>query len=293
MAQTLPNGVVIPEQTEPISSAGVQEMRTLGTSVDASLAGKASPGYVDAGLHGVASLVSQKHADSVSYTSAVESASVARDAALGDLIDGVEGMTYVGAWEPGRAYRINDVVAHGGDSWARLTAGSAGEPGASPTNWGLVARKGDGGGFGELSETDVTGLYDTVDNDIEARLAALEYDSGERDITSLVPDVVSGSLYLTRVGRTVWLDFNALVGTPQGSSALTYSRLLPSGFRVARRTRYRPLSKNWAADATGPVRLDSTGTVVISGAGGSQPIRGLISFPTDDPIPTTRPGSPA
>src|SRR5690625_2085141 len=39
MAQTLPNGVVIPEQTERISSAGVQEMRTLGVSVDTQLGG--------------------------------------------------------------------------------------------------------------------------------------------------------------------------------------------------------------------------------------------------------------
>ena len=138
MAQTLASGVVIPAPGDRISASGVQEMRTLGASVDT-------------GLSAAQAQVAQ-----------VDAQSRARDADLADQVAGMEGMTYVGAWESGGTYRINDVVTHGGDSWARLTAGSAGEPGASPTDWGLVARKGDGGGFGELSETEVAGLYDPV-----------------------------------------------------------------------------------------------------------------------------------
>lgn len=45
MAQTLPNGVVIPQQKEPISRAGVQEIRTLGASVDTLLGGKSDLGH--------------------------------------------------------------------------------------------------------------------------------------------------------------------------------------------------------------------------------------------------------
>ena len=49
MAQTLPNGVVVPNADggEQISPTGVAEMRTLGASVDSALAGKASTEYVD------------------------------------------------------------------------------------------------------------------------------------------------------------------------------------------------------------------------------------------------------
>jgi len=139
MAQTLASGVVIPDPGDRISAAGVQEMRTLGASVDSGL-----------------SLAQAQVAQ-------VDAQSRARDADLADQVAGMEGMTYVGAWESGTSYRINDVVTHGGDSWARLTAGDAGEPGTSPTDWGLVARKGDGGGFGQLTETEVVGLYDTVE----------------------------------------------------------------------------------------------------------------------------------
>src|SRR5699024_10583056 len=127
----------------------------------------------------------QKALDATQVALDADTHSRARDAALGDQIAGMEGMTYVGAWESGRAYRVNDVVTHGGDSWARLTAGSQGTPGGSPAHWGLVARRGAGGGFGELAATAVTGLWEGVDTGLAARLAALEYRSGIRDVSSL------------------------------------------------------------------------------------------------------------
>lgn len=56
MAQTLPNGVVVPNADggETISSTGVAEMRALGSSVDGQLATKASTSYVDAEVGEVA-----------------------------------------------------------------------------------------------------------------------------------------------------------------------------------------------------------------------------------------------
>ena len=49
MAQTLPNGVVVPNADggEQISATGVAEMRTLGSSVDTALGSKADTSYVD------------------------------------------------------------------------------------------------------------------------------------------------------------------------------------------------------------------------------------------------------
>src|SRR5699024_2907526 len=50
MAQTLPNGVVVPNADggETISSTGVAEMRTLGSSVDGQLATRPTTAVVDA-----------------------------------------------------------------------------------------------------------------------------------------------------------------------------------------------------------------------------------------------------
>lgn len=49
MAETLsPSGIVIPQQKEAISAAGVAEMRTLGASANTAIAAKADTSYVDA-----------------------------------------------------------------------------------------------------------------------------------------------------------------------------------------------------------------------------------------------------
>src|SRR5690606_9882750 len=55
MAQTLPNGVVVPNADggEQISATGVAEMRTLGASVDARLGAKADTTYVDTRVESV------------------------------------------------------------------------------------------------------------------------------------------------------------------------------------------------------------------------------------------------
>src|SRR5699024_7095965 len=56
MAQTLPNGVVVPNADggETISSTGVAEMRTLGSSADGHLATRPTTAVVDAKLAVVA-----------------------------------------------------------------------------------------------------------------------------------------------------------------------------------------------------------------------------------------------
>lgn len=300
MAETLPYGPVVPNRTDRISKSGVDEIRTLGASVS---------GALGAGM---------------SFTSTVDSAARARDDVLAADIAGMEGMTYVGAWEAGQTYRVNDVVTHGGDSWARLTAGSTGEPGVSATDWGLVARQGAGGGFGDLNETDVVGLYDTVEGSmtqdqvvgLASTLATkanlthpMLYDSGWRDITALVPaTVASGKVRLMRTGKTVWIDFEALqLQAPPSGTWHSWNALLPAGFRPAR-SLYAAIAPTWSRNATGgqnapnwamgPLRADLSGRVIVYDARDADsttvyPIQGITSFPTPDAIPSSLPGTPA
>ena len=277
MAPNMGRGITAPANDGNIKT-GAAEMQLLGstaaTAIDdleavtvGELAGKASTSYVDAGLE-----------DASSYTSTVESASLARDDALAADIAGMEGMTYIGAWEPGRVYRINDVVAHGGDSWARLTAGSTGEPGVDPAAWGVVARRGEGGGFGELSETAVTGLYDTVP------ASGPGYDSGDLDITSSLPGVESGSVVLTRIGWTVWLDFQDVTLTSPGSYVQWDNGTIPTGYRSARHSYTDlPLQGRGSSDTAGPVRVNKYGGITIYAPSGI--IRGLVSWFTRQPPP--------
>lgn len=264
MAQTLSNGFVVPQRTDPISESGVDEMRLLGASGDARV------GQLDL-------------------------QSRARDDDLADQIAGMDGMTYVGAWESGREYRINDVVTHGGDSWARLTAGSTGEPGADSTAWGLVARKGDGGGFGELTETSVPGLWEGADVGVEARLAALEYESGERDLTALLDGVTSGQLLVERAGHSVQMTFNDLEVEDQGSSYTAWGGLLPTGWRPASAVGYRyfPLSPTSSTHSAGPMRVSKYGGIVVYDSDGGRTIRGTVTWTTTDPVPTTPLGDSA
>lgn len=275
MAQTLASGVVIPAPGDRISAAGVQEMRTLGVSVNAGLA------------------VAQVNAAQSDFESR------ARDEALEGLIAGMEGMTYTGAWEPGRTYRINDVVTHGGDSWARLTAGASGEPGAAPEHWGLVARKGDGGGFGALSETDVPGLYDTVDVGIEARLAALELMSrstGPRDITAEFPEVEmlggQGGITLSRTGALVQIVLYGVRVPDAASSFHHLSYRLPVGFRPPSGVLLMvPLLQGNTTSIR--FRVTSSGQMTVYDHDGATLLYGSVTFSTENAWPAPLPGTPS
>lgn len=261
MAQTLASGVVIPEPGDRISAAGVQEIRTLGASVDTGLT------------------LAQ------AQTAQVDAQSRARDADLADQVAGMEGMTYVGAWESGRAYRINDVVTHGGGSWARLTAGDAGEPGTSPADWGLVARKGDGGGFGELSETDVAGLWEGVDTGIEARLDALERDTGTLTVTSTFPEVTNGDIWIRRVGKTVYATlYDVEFATSDPPEFFYLAGSLPVGYRPAVNTSFAALA-DINGTVTRRIRFQANGQILLYDITASSRINATVSYLTPDPWP--------
>lgn len=138
--------------------------------------------------------------------------------------------------------------------------------------------------------SDVTGL--------QAQLDVLGYDSGERDITSLVPGVVSGRVLVWRLGRTVHLTFDSLVvSAPNTPHWLTVSGLLPLGFRGANLFRYYQFAQQIGSYAAGPIRIDTNGNVVIyntkQGTGETRVIQGTVAFPTPSTLPATLPGTPA
>lgn len=121
-----------------------------------------------------------------------------------------------------------------------------------------------------------------------------EYDSGERDITSLIPDVTSGSLHLWRIGRTVWLDFRDLIVADQGTPGwITLAEILPVGFRNTRSFQYVPLAPESSADAKGPARLRTNGDVLVYGMPGGKRARGIVSFLTRETPPASPPGTAA
>ena len=136
------------------------------------------------------------------------------------------------------------------------------------------------------SPADVTGLVD--------RLAALEYKSGERDITSLVTGRAAGRLLVERVGRTVWMTFDDLKAEDQGSSYYSWTKLLPAGWcpGPAAGYRYLPLSPTAAGQSNGPIRVSRYGDLGVYDAGGQRALRGTVSWTTPDPVPTTPFGSP-
>lgn len=131
---------------------------------------------------------------------------------------------------------------------------------------------------------DVTGLA--------ARLAALEYDSGERNITSLIPaEVLSGALHTWRTGSTVWLDFRDLEVADPSTTYHSWSGMLPPGLRPSRSYVYMPLAPAVSTSTGGPVRLDRNGGVVVYNAKPNRRMTGLISFPALDAPPSSPPGS--
>ena len=145
------------------------------------------------------------------------------------------------------------------------------------------------------------------------------YDSGWRNITSRVSGVASGKVLIRRTGPTVWVDFNDVLTTaPPANDWHTWTNFLPDGFGVFHDFTALPLAFTGArvgvrpetepqvnpdtlynsSQALGPVRFDLNRRAIIYGARtgdgtAALTVRGMVSFPTNDPIPTTLPGTPA
>src|SRR5699024_8004777 len=133
---------------------------------------------------------------------------------------------------------------------------------------------------------------------LAARLAALEYDSGIRDLTDHLnsSDWVATKVLLTRTpGRNVTLTVSNLRRADTQASSVFYT--LPVGFRPPAMP---SLPRNfYGVLGTGnPPRvaqldLDQNGYLRLFVNMGDATVTGTLTWGTPDPIPTTLPGDPA
>ena len=124
--------------------------------------------------------------------------------------------------------------------------------------------------------------------DLAARLAAVEYDSGRRDVSSLI-DGATG-VYLHRRGPLVMWEW---VGATFPERPWRTLCTVPTGFRPIGEVLAvsHGASSLSALDGTrGSVRITTTLTADVT-TGPRYRMR--VSYFTADPIPTTLPGTPA
>ena len=120
------------------------------------------------------------------------------------------------------------------------------------------------------------------------------YDSGVRNVSSLLINGWTGTLYLLRQGSDVILTAEGLDGTAATSPQAFF---LPVGFRARQRgDRFATRARGGVFLVSGAgVRWDSADQGVITFRDGytTGPLYGDMWLKTDDPIPTTLPGSAA
>lgn len=111
--------------------------------------------------------------------------------------------------------------------------------------------------------------------------------TGWVDIAAALPGYVSGSLQLKRTGDTVWLNAYQLVVADQGTGWVNLGTAIPVGYRVsAAGFVYLAITAWVSTRAAGPVRISAGGNLLIYGMGGQKPLDGMVSWPTDEPMPT-------
>jgi len=133
---------------------------------------------------------------------------------------------------------------------------------------------------------------------IAARLAALEYDSGWRNINSFVTGWVSGDLRVRRIGKIVHIQAYQLIAAEQATPGdwAIHNSLIPSGFRVDLSgftwmpVSTQPSSQN--LDVGGPFRIDRFGHAAIYQVKPTRRLNLLASWTTADAIPSPLPGTP-
>lgn len=142
---------------------------------------------------------------------------------------------------------------------------------------------------------------------LEARLAAVTYDSGARNITASVnpaEGMTAGVVSLRRLGAVVQLDLDALVFTMAAGSKVTPivrlgQPLLPAGFRPSR-TLFFPSARRDLPETHGGVRIDANGYVYLyqvselaTNSTSTAYYRASAVFMTTQTPPITPPGDPA
>jgi hypothetical protein len=69
----------------------------------------------------------------------------------------VAGPAWLGAWDSGTAYAVNDAVQYNGSTFIAIAANTNREPGTQASYWSLTALKGDTGAKGDKGDTGATG----------------------------------------------------------------------------------------------------------------------------------------
>lgn len=135
---------------------------------------------------------------------------------------------------------------------------------------------------------DVTGLA--------ARLAPLEQDTGDRNITALVPGASgAGHWTMRRVGRWVYTNLYDLNLAATSQDYWQVAGFLPVGFRPPAASQYvhfQCAQRSTSGFTPGPFRVDRYGGATIYGVTGKQ-VAVTAMWLTNDPFPTTLPGTPA
>lgn len=129
------------------------------------------------------------------------------------------------------------------------------------------------------------------------RVAALEYNTGWRDVTSLLgTQYISGEYWIKRVRNTVYLHFYELKLVAGAGSSVRPSWALITGFRPSTRYANMPFAgKNATQYAAGPLRVSRYGVTDIYGYAADLMIDADVSFDTEDaPLaPAALPGTAA
>ena len=132
-----------------------------------------------------------------------------------------------------------------------------------------------------------TGRAAYVWDQVNGRPQMVYYDSGWRDVSSLLSNGWTGSAYLRRADNIVMLRFESLSGTAAtGDTVLT----VPAGFR-SESTIQQLLPAN-SSDATAVrARMTNTGAVTILPRATATAVSATWSLSTTNALPTTLPGT--
>lgn len=186
---------------------------------------------------------------------------------------------------PGPPSMISIGTVQGGATAAASMSGTAPSQTLNLTlPQGPRGPEGPGGAF-ELAETSDEGLFEVTEKPAGADIA-------ERDITALAPDVTAGKIYISRYGPLVTLQFDGVVVSPDQTSFKTFTNIIGPGFLPARRADFRTAPRATTEHLDTAV-VYTNGNIVIYKYASDQAIRGVWTWRTNQPFPSTLPGTSA
>lgn len=144
--------------------------------------------------------------------------------------------------------------------------------------------QGPGGAF-ELAATSDEGLFEVTEKPAGADIA-------ERDITALAPGVTAGKIYISRYGPLVTLQFDGVVVKPDQTSYKMFTDIIGPGFLPTRNVDFRTAPRTTTEHLDTAV-VYTSGNIVIYKYASDQVIRGVWTWRTAQPFPSTLPGMPA